>query len=86
MEEKIKMMTAVSEALALKKRNPQMDTEKILQYISKFVSDENTKTQIKMIAAASNALSIAEKNANIKEKEIMKRVMKELPVIISKSE
>jgi len=68
---KIKMISAVTEALAF--RRIEQDNEKILSHISLLVSGEkNEETKLAMIAAASKSLEIAEKG--LRDKEIIKRI------------
>lgn len=76
---KIKMISAVTEALMFKNKNQYASDEEILKHISKFVSSEkNRLTKLAMIASASKALDIANKI----KKEIINKTLKELPSIL----
>jgi len=71
---KIKMISAVTEALAF--RRIEQDNEKILSHISLLVSGEkNEETKLAMIAAASKSLEVAD--AGLKDKEIIKKVIQD---------
>jgi len=76
----LKMMSAVSEAISLRKQN--LDNEKVLKQITKFAAKENTLTQMAMIAAASNTLKIADSNPNLHPKEIIQKATTDLAEIL----
>ena len=79
---KVKMISAVTEALSYKRKNPLLENEKVIKHISKFVSKESKGIQFAMIAASSKALSITEKNSKLTDKEIIKKVLVMLPLIL----
>jgi hypothetical protein len=80
LDDKIKMISAVSRALELRKLNS--DNEKILGEISSFASSEkNPEVKLGMIAAASKALEIADQDSRLKEKDVIKKVMASLSTI-----
>jgi len=84
-EIKVKMLSAVTEALKLKKQDKFADSEQILKTITRFAEKEKSKkTQLAMIAAASKTLSISERMHFISEKEVIRKVMPELSKILEK--
>ena len=83
MEKKIKMISAVTEALKAKKRNPHLANEEVLKHISGFIfAERNQQTKIGMMAAASKALEITNKNPKLTEKEVIREVMGSLSGIV----
>ena len=84
MEKKVKMITTVSQALAFRKKNPELTNEEILKKVSINVfSEKNNEAKIGMIAAASKALDINQRNPKLTEKEVINEVMKELSGILN---
>ena len=81
-EIKIKMVSAVNEALNFRKS--QANNEEILKHITKFVSSEkNKQTKLAMIASVSRALNIADTSkTKLRDKEIIKLTIKELQSIL----
>lgn len=83
MEEKIKMITAVSKVLEIKRKNPNLTNEEIIKSVSGFIfADKNQTAKIGMMAAASKALEIIDKNPQLNEKEVINDVMKELNALL----
>ena len=83
-ERKISMVAAASEALAYKKKNPGHDSDRVLQFISRSVAvGKDELTKIGMIAAATDALTIVEKQPALTEKDVLRKVMNNLPDILS---
>jgi hypothetical protein len=83
-KKEVRMVAAVSEALEFRKRNPNVDSEKILSHIINLVAKEKEQDiKLGMIAAASKAVFILERNPNMHERMIIKQVMKEFPDIIA---
>ncbi|MBI4981398.1 hypothetical protein HZC30_07650 [Candidatus Woesearchaeota archaeon] len=79
-ERKISMVAAASEALTCKKKNPKLDSDRVIQHVSKNVlSGKDELTKMGMIAAASEALNIAERQPHLSDKEILRQVMGNLP-------
>ncbi len=79
-ERKISMVAAASEALTCRKKNPKLDSDRVIQHVSRSVlmgKDELTK--MGMIAAASEALNIAARQPQLSDKEILRQVMGNLP-------
>lgn len=77
--EKLKMIKAINQALKLNNG----DNEKTLKQITNLVSEEkNRKTEIAMIAAASKALSLKEKT-NLSDREIISKIIPELNKILA---
>lgn len=85
METRIRMISAVSEILTLKNKNPALSNERLLQHISeRAMAERSERIKLGMIAAASKAIDYKERNPSSSEKEIIKYVMNELNSIISR--
>ena len=83
MEEGIKMISAVAEVYAYRRRNPNVEKEDILQHIANFISNErNKQAKIGMIVAASKAAELIEKNPYLSEKDAIRTIMAEIPNIL----
>ena len=85
MDEKIKMLSAVSEVVSFRKKNLLATDEEILQHISKHIRKEKVRgrdTKLLMIAAASRTFEISKKNPKLNDKELWKLFVKEMPLIV----
>ncbi len=87
MEEKIKMVSAASRVIEFRKQNPLAIDEEVFQdvsdYISKMDDIKDDKIKIGMIAAASKTFKISRENPKLTEKEVLKKVVGEIPNILS---
>lgn len=83
-DRKISMVAAASEALSYRKKNPAHDSDRIMQYISRNVAiGKDEMTKMGMIAAATEALSMVEKQPSLNDKEIIRRIMGNIPSILT---
>jgi len=83
---KVKMISALTEALNYRKKNPKADEEAIMKQVARFVSKEkNEDSKIAMIAAASRGIKMLERKEML-DRQVIKQVMAELPEIINKIE
>lgn len=79
-EDGIKMLSAISEALRFRKDSSYIDTERIMNNLMDFIRvKKSEKTKLLMIAAASKALSIVERNPHLDDRMIIKMVMVDFP-------
>ena len=81
---KIKMISAVNEALDFKLKNPLASEEEVFEKLSKFLGKEKDKeANLAMIAAISKTYNVYETSKNKKQKEIINKLMAELPFILN---
>jgi len=84
---KIKMISAVNEALDFMFENPLASEEQVFEKLSETLAKEKDKdTNLAMIAAVSRAYKTFELTKNKKQKEIINKIMTELPLILDKIE
>ncbi len=79
------MVSAASEAINFRKKNPAAIDEESYQHISDYIEKirvKDEKIKIAMIAAASKAFELTKKNPDVSERDILKDVMDEIPGIL----
>ena len=82
-EIKVKMISAVSEVLNLRKNKNSLDNEEIMQHISKAAEKEGSnQVKLGMLAAASKALNYKERNPSMPDNEIIKSIMASLDELL----
>jgi hypothetical protein len=89
MEDKIKMISAATQVLTFRKSNPLAIDEEIFQHVTDYIAQEgirDEKTRRAMIATASRTFKLSRECPNLSEKEILKKVMEDIPEILTNIE
>ena len=79
-DSQVNMVSAVTEAVKIKKENPGMDNERIMQKISRMAENvRGEQAKLGMVVAASKTLQIMDREKGLKDKDIIKMVVAEFP-------
>jgi catalase len=87
METQIKMISAATAVLELRRQNPLAIDEEVFQHVSDRIERErikDEKVKMAMIAAADETFKIARQNPKLSEKEILKELMEKIPFIVER--
>ena len=89
METQIRMISAATAVLELRKHNPMAIDEDVFQHVSDHIERahiKEEKVKMAMIAAADETYKIARQNPKFSEKEILKELMERIPLIVQRIE
>jgi hypothetical protein len=89
MEERrgINIIAGVNEALKIRKEDPNVSEEKIMQHIMHLLRDKEFKdSKVDVIAGVAYSIKIIQKNPKIKDKEVIKLVMENLNEIVQEKD